>query len=73
MVDFGLDVVCVLSTFTSVPPSQVQRRMRHKQYGTMERYVREAQQIMEGGGGEDCTDLKARSWIMISPRMPYWE
>lgn len=52
MVDFRLDVVCVLSTFTSVPPSQVQRMMRHKQYGTTERYVREAQQMMEGAEGK---------------------
>jgi hypothetical protein len=52
MVDFRLDVVCVLSTFTSVPTSQVQRMMRHKQYGTTERYVREAQQMMEGAEGK---------------------
>ncbi len=52
MVDFRLDVVRVLSTFTSVPRGQVQRMMRYKQYGTTEHYVREAQQMMEGAEGK---------------------
>ncbi len=36
------------TTFNGAPPSQVQRMMRHKHYGTTEHYVREAQHMMEG-------------------------
>jgi hypothetical protein len=40
-----------LSTLNDAPPNQVRRMMRHKHYGTMEHYVWEAQQILEGGEG----------------------
>ena len=39
------------ATLNGAPPSQVQRMMRHKHYGTTEHYVREAQQMMEGAEG----------------------
>ena len=35
----------------TAPSSQVQRKMRHKQYGTTEHYVRESQQRLEGAEG----------------------
>ncbi len=40
------------ATLNGAPPSQVQRMMRHKHYGTTEHYVREAQQMMEGAEGK---------------------
>jgi len=39
------------ATLNGAPPSQVQRMMRHKHYGTTEHYVREAQQMLEGAEG----------------------
>lgn len=40
------------ATLNGAPPSQVQRMMRHKHYGTTEHYVREAQQMLEGAEGK---------------------
>lgn len=40
------------ATLNGAPPSQVQRMMRHKHYGTTEHYVREAQQMMDGAEGK---------------------
>ncbi len=39
------------ATLNGAPPSQVQRMMRHKHYGTTEHYVREAQHMLEGAEG----------------------
>jgi integrase/recombinase XerD len=39
------------ATLNGALPSQVQRMMRHKHYGTTEHYVREAQQMLEGAEG----------------------
>lgn len=35
------------ATLNGVPPSQVQRMMRHKHYGTTEIYVEEVQKLLE--------------------------
>lgn len=39
------------ATLNGASPSQVQRMMRHRHYGTTEHYVREAQQMVEGAEG----------------------